>query len=100
MEYLIGFFAGIILGIVLLTVKVKVKVEKKKETPFNWDNLDEIVESYKPVGKDRFFKCEECGGIEFKEGPGGGSFGNFECCNPKCKAKYNNLGPLGIERIK
>lgn len=42
-------------------------------------------------------KCPNCKSTNWLEGPGGGSFGNIQCA--KCKKKYNNLGPFGLQEI-
>src|SRR6516164_6575038 len=45
---------------------------------------------------DPDFRCTECGGAEFLEGPHGGTAVNF-CCKG-CWARYNDLWPFRIDR--
>jgi hypothetical protein len=45
---------------------------------------------------DTPFTCENCDGSDFVEGPHGGWTINFACHH--CWARYNDLGPLGIDR--
>ena len=40
--------------------------------------------------------CPDCGGTEFKEGPGGGDATNIEC---RCGSRFNDIGPFSLERI-
>ena len=50
------------------------------------------------LGKFDFKKCPDCGHDKFLEGPHGGLSVNFKCEN--CEAKFNNMGPFGIERLE
>ena len=90
MYFIIGFLIGVVLGTIAFIIRTK--RNEKKQIPYDFDDEDWITEEE--------FRCEECGGVEFLNGPSGGSFGNFKCANEKCGAKYNHLGPFGIERIK
>lgn len=47
--------------------------------------------------KEKLLKCPACKGSDWIKGSGGGSYGNIQCV--KCKNKYNNLGPFGLEKI-
>lgn len=42
------------------------------------------------------FKCQDCGGESFLEGPSGGLSVNFACADDSCNARYNY--GLGIDR--
>jgi hypothetical protein len=44
-------------------------------------------------------ECPDCGGDKFLEGPHGGMCVNFMCANPECGSRFNDMGPLGVERI-
>lgn len=44
-----------------------------------------------------FVKCPDCGHEKFIKGPSGGRSVNFKC--GECGAKFNSLGPFGVERI-
>lgn len=59
-------------------------------------NLLKIISGAEKTNQ-KWLKCLKCKGTKWEEGPGGGSFGNIKCSN--CGAKYNNLGPFGLQEI-